>query len=125
MRRLLPFVLSLLLPLPVFGQLLQPVYSAPSPQAASLGEYGEVPAERRTSQLVSPDFGLGEVIEVEDGDDAEPGGGPRSISLIQTRLDNPYRFGGKERLDAGALNLYDFGARHFTSVLPRWLTMDL
>ena len=89
------------------------------------GPYGEVLAERRTSQLVSSDFGYGEVIEVEDGDDAEPGGGPRSISLIQTRLDNPYRFGGKERLDAGALNLYDFGARHFTSVLPRWLTMDL
>ena len=39
-------------------------------------------------------------------------------------MDSPYRFGGKERLDESGLALYDFGARHYTTTLPRWLTMD-
>ena len=66
-----------------------------------------------------------EVVGEEGGDEEEPGtGGPRSISLIQTQLNNPYRFGGKERLDVGGLDLYDFGARHYNPALPRWLTLD-
>ena len=44
--------------------------------------------------------------------------------IITTTLPNPYRFGGKERLDEGGLDLYDFGARHYTPALPRWMTMD-
>ena len=44
--------------------------------------------------------------------------------IITTTLPNPFRFGGKERLDAGGLDLYDFGARHYTPALPRWMTMD-
>lgn len=39
-------------------------------------------------------------------------------------MDSPYRFGGKERLDESGVALYDFGARHYTTTLPRWLTMD-
>ena len=92
------------------------------------GPYGEVLSENWTSQLVSPgggNGGHGEIIEVSDEeDDPGSGGGPRSISLIQTRLDNPYRFGGKERLDASGLDLYDFGARYYNPALPRWLMMD-
>ena len=92
------------------------------------GPYGEVLSENWTSQLVSPgggNGGHGEIIEVSDEEeDPGSGGGPRSISLIQTRLDNPYRFGGKERLDASGLDLYDFGARYYNPALPRWLTMD-
>ena len=50
--------------------------------------------------------------------------GVRSNGIIQTVMDSPYRFGGKERLDESGLALYDFGARHYTTTLPRWLTMD-
>lgn len=49
MRRFVPILLYLLfLPLTASAQLLQPVYSAPSPQAGSLGEYGEVPVSHFT-----------------------------------------------------------------------------
>ena len=93
------------------------------------GPYGEVLCEDGSSQSGSPGGGGGddggEVIEVGDDEEEEPGGrGTRSVGIIQTYVYNPYRFGGKERLDVGGLDLYDFGARHYTPALPRWLTMD-
>ena len=35
---------------------------------------------------------------------------------------NPYKYGGKEYDDKALA--YDFGARHYTSSIPRWTTMD-
>lgn len=35
---------------------------------------------------------------------------------------NPYKWGGKEYDDKALA--YDFGARHYTSSIPRWTTMD-
>ena len=35
---------------------------------------------------------------------------------------NPYKYGGKEYDDKAIA--YDFGARHFTTSIPRWTTMD-
>ena len=35
---------------------------------------------------------------------------------------NPYKYGGKEYDDKALA--YDFGARHFTTSIPRWTTMD-
>ena len=97
------------------------------------GPYGEVLSEDWTSQPVSPGGGGDggdELIEVGD-DEEDPGSrggklraGVRSSGIIQTVMDSPYRFGGKERLDESGLALYDFGARHYTTTLPRWLTMD-
>ena len=97
------------------------------------GPYGEVLSEDWTSQPVSPGGGGDggdELIEVGD-DEEDPGSrggmlraGVRSNGIIQTVMDSPYRFGGKERLDESGLALYDFGARHYTTTLPRWLTMD-
>lgn len=99
------------------------------------GPYGEVLSENWTSLSASPGGGsggnggngAGGEIEVEDEEEDDGGGGsrgPRSVSVIQTRLDNPYRYGGKERLDVSRLDLYDFGARQYAPALPRWLTMD-
>ena len=99
------------------------------------GPYGEVLSENWTSLSASPGGGsggnggngAGGEIEVEDEEEDDGGGGSRgsrSVSVIQTRLDNPYRYGGKERLDVSRLDLYDFGARQYAPALPRWLTMD-
>ena len=45
--------------------------------------------------------------------------------VIGTRMDNPFAFSGKERLDSAGLSLYDFGARNFSvGNAPRWTTMD-
>ena len=55
--------------------------------------------------------GTGGEIEVEDEEEDDGGGGsrgPRSVSIFQTRLDNPYRYGGKERLNVSGLDLYGF-----------------
>ena len=35
---------------------------------------------------------------------------------------NPYKWGGKEYV--GELDSYDFGARYYTTSIPRWTTMD-
>ena len=115
------------------------------------GPYGEVLSE--TSCTFTPVPGVGEDDDEEEEDAGEGNGrqvaatgngsgnfagvcnGVRSAlpaGIIQTYVGYPYRFGGKERLDAAGLGLYDFGARHYapasltapSTVIPRWLTMD-
>ena len=51
MRRLVSILVTVLLSMTASAQLLQPDYSVPSPQAASLGEYGEVPVSHFTGNL--------------------------------------------------------------------------
>ena len=70
MCRSLSIIVSVLLPATVSAQLLQPVYSAPSPQAASLGEYGEVPVSHFTG---TPDVSV-PLFEIEAGDYKYPVG---------------------------------------------------
>lgn len=86
------------------------------------GPYGDILSEANTSELLP----IGPGDEEEEGEEEDPGFRGRSLpsGIIQTLLDNPYRFGGKERVDAIGQTLYDFGARQYTTSLPRWLTMD-
>lgn len=51
MRRLVSILVTVLLSMTATAQLLQPDYSVPSPHAASLGEYGEVPVSHFTGNL--------------------------------------------------------------------------
>ena len=51
--------------------------------------------------------------------------GPYGESLTAgaaTGSGNPYKWGGKEYV--GELDSYDFGARYYTTSIPRWTTMD-
>ena len=81
-RRLVTVLFGTLVSLTVSAQLLQPVYSAPSPQAASLGEYGEVPVSHFTGtpQVSVPLF------EVEAGDYKYPEGLSYHLSSVNLNL---------------------------------------
>lgn len=63
-RRLVSILAYAFYSLTASAQLLQPVYSAPSPQAAALGEYGEVPVSHFTG---TPEVSV-PLFEIEAGD---------------------------------------------------------
>ena len=56
---------------------------------------------------------------------AQLGNIPKAMYAPSTGSDwQPYRFGGKEILSSVGLDLYDFGARLYSPVTGRWMTMD-
>ena len=82
MRRLVSILACAFFTLTSFAQLLQPVYSAPSPQAALLGEYGEVPVSHFTG---TPDVSV-PLFEIEAGDYKYPVGLSYHLASIKPNM---------------------------------------